>query len=171
MLAITFLVYNLRLHLRLQRDCNETCTIKGVKIPQGMPIMVPCYAVHHDPEIYPDPEKFDPERWDRLFRLLALMNWVTVTEFHSYLITDIWMQSRLGNGFNTPFLQDPPRIVFWFSTGSQKTKKQSVIRMHSCRLVTAHATVSACDLLCWKLSWPWWDYWGSISWNGRRKQR
>ena len=66
-LAITFLVYNLRLHLRLQRDCNETCTIKGVKIPQGMPIMVPCYAVHHDPEIYPDPEKFDPERWDRLF--------------------------------------------------------------------------------------------------------
>nr|XP_058970357.1 cytochrome P450 3A29-like [Pocillopora verrucosa] len=47
----------------LQRDCNETCTIKGVKIPQGMPIMVPCYAVHHDPEIYPDPEKFDPERF------------------------------------------------------------------------------------------------------------
>ena len=48
--------------LRLQRDCNETCTIKGVTIPNKMPIMVPCYAIHHDPEIYPDPEKFDPER-------------------------------------------------------------------------------------------------------------
>ncbi|XP_022779926.1 uncharacterized protein LOC111321343 [Stylophora pistillata] len=47
----------------IQRDCNETCTIKGVTIPQGMPILVPCYAIHHDPEIYPDPEKFDPERF------------------------------------------------------------------------------------------------------------
>ena len=111
------------------------------------------------------------QRFIQIPKSLIQRGEITVTEFHSYLITDIWMQSRLGNGFNTPFLQDPPRIVFWFSTGSQKTKKQSVIRMHSCRLVTAPATVSACDLLCWKLSWPWWDYWGSISWNGRRKQR
>ena len=28
-----------------------------------MPILAPIYAIHHDPEIYPDPEKFDPERW------------------------------------------------------------------------------------------------------------
>ena len=49
-------------HLRIQRDCNETCTIKGVTIPNGMPILAPIYAIHHDPEIYPDPEKFDPER-------------------------------------------------------------------------------------------------------------
>ena len=48
--------------LRLQRDCNETCTIKGVTIPSGMPVMVPCYAIHHDPEIWPEPEKFDSGR-------------------------------------------------------------------------------------------------------------
>ncbi|KAJ7391626.1 Thromboxane-A synthase [Desmophyllum pertusum] len=47
----------------LQRDCNETCTIKGVTIQNGMPIMIPCYAIHHDPEIWPEPEKFDPERF------------------------------------------------------------------------------------------------------------
>lgn len=47
----------------LQRDCNETCTIKGVTIPSGMPVFVPCYAIHHDPEIWPEPEKFDPERF------------------------------------------------------------------------------------------------------------
>lgn len=47
----------------LQRDCNEGCTVKGVDIPNGMPIMIPVYAIHHDPEIWPDPEKFDPERF------------------------------------------------------------------------------------------------------------
>jgi len=47
----------------LQRDCNETCTIKGVTIPSGMPVMIPCYAIHHDPEIWSEPEKFDPERF------------------------------------------------------------------------------------------------------------
>ncbi|KAL9984595.1 hypothetical protein ACROYT_G006906 [Oculina patagonica] len=47
----------------LQRDCNETCTIKGVTIPKGMPVMIPCYAIHHDPEIWPEPETFNPERF------------------------------------------------------------------------------------------------------------
>ena len=47
---------------RLQRDCNEGCTVKGVNIPKGMPIMIPVYAIHHDPKIWPEPEKFNPER-------------------------------------------------------------------------------------------------------------
>ena len=55
------LIY-LFLFRRLQRDCTEACTIKGVQFPKGLPLLVPCYAIHHDPEIYPEPEKFDPER-------------------------------------------------------------------------------------------------------------
>jgi len=47
----------------LQRDCTEACTIKGVHIPKGLPILFPVYAIHHDPEIWPEPEKFDPERF------------------------------------------------------------------------------------------------------------
>ncbi|XP_061395243.1 probable cytochrome P450 6a21 [Musca vetustissima] len=33
-------------------------------IPKGMPILIPAYGMHHDPKLYPNPEKFDPERFD-----------------------------------------------------------------------------------------------------------
>lgn len=48
---------------------DRTCTI-DYKIPgtdytvaKGSGIMIPIMAIHHDPEIYPDPETFNPERF------------------------------------------------------------------------------------------------------------
>lgn len=32
-------------------------------IKKGTMLMIPIYPIHHDPEFYPDPEKFDPERF------------------------------------------------------------------------------------------------------------
>lgn len=32
-------------------------------IPKDSQVMIPIYSIHHDPEIYADPEKFDPERF------------------------------------------------------------------------------------------------------------
>ncbi|ETN58140.1 cytochrome P450 [Anopheles darlingi] len=32
-------------------------------IPRGVLVEVPIYAIHHDPEYYPEPERFDPERF------------------------------------------------------------------------------------------------------------
>ncbi|XP_076340696.1 cytochrome P450 3A24-like isoform X2 [Tachypleus tridentatus] len=35
----------------------------GVKISKGTIIQIPLYAIHHDPDYYPQPDVFDPERF------------------------------------------------------------------------------------------------------------
>jgi cytochrome P450 family 6 len=34
-----------------------------VVIEKGTTVLVPVYAIHHDPEFYPEPEMYDPERF------------------------------------------------------------------------------------------------------------
>lgn len=46
----------------LDRIAVEDVDVKGVHIPKGMVITIPVYSVHTDPDYWPDPLKFDPER-------------------------------------------------------------------------------------------------------------
>ncbi|KAK9496566.1 hypothetical protein O3M35_013155 [Rhynocoris fuscipes] len=49
----------------LMRVCNKEYTLpNGYKIPVGQTVMIPVAAVHKDPQIYPEPEEFRPERFD-----------------------------------------------------------------------------------------------------------
>lgn len=47
------------------RKCTKEYKIPGTElvIAEGNNVLLPIYSVQHDPEYYPDPEKFDPERF------------------------------------------------------------------------------------------------------------
>ncbi|KAK9902164.1 hypothetical protein WJX75_006453 [Coccomyxa subellipsoidea] len=47
----------------LARQLAEDTVIQGRSFPKGTGVMVLINAIHHDPEIYADPELFKPERW------------------------------------------------------------------------------------------------------------
>jgi cytochrome P450 len=45
------------------RQPVEDVRVGNYTLPQGALINVSIYAAHHDPALYPDPERFDPERF------------------------------------------------------------------------------------------------------------
>ena len=51
------------LYIRTQRRCLKTVTVGGVTIPEGVNVVIPIDAIHHMPKYWPDPYKFEPERY------------------------------------------------------------------------------------------------------------
>jgi len=47
----------------VNRECCEDYDLNGIHIPAGTEIMIPIYVLHHDPDAWQNPEKFDPERF------------------------------------------------------------------------------------------------------------
>jgi cytochrome P450 family 3 subfamily A len=45
------------------RVASNDYEYKGLKIKKDQLITIPIYALHRDPEIYPNPDEFDPERF------------------------------------------------------------------------------------------------------------
>lgn len=50
----------------LNRICTEEVTLPttNIHLPKGTSITIPVFGLHRDPSIYPDPDKFDPERFN-----------------------------------------------------------------------------------------------------------
>ena len=51
----------------LNRICVKNYTVPGtnVVIEEGTPVLIPVLGLQRDPEYFPDPLKFDPERFGK----------------------------------------------------------------------------------------------------------
>ena len=45
------------------RICVEDCVVNGIPFDKGTQVFLPYQHIHKNPDIWPDPEKFDPERY------------------------------------------------------------------------------------------------------------
>lgn len=63
----------------LNRNTKNTYKVPGTNdvIEKGTPIIIPLYAIHQDPEYYPEPEKFNPDRFsDEAVKQRDAMAWL-----------------------------------------------------------------------------------------------
>ncbi len=57
---------NLRMYppvTKINRECLEDAEVGGMLIRKGTLVQVPIWAMHRDPDTYPDPDRFNPERF------------------------------------------------------------------------------------------------------------
>ena len=47
---------------RSSRVCTEDCVVGDLSVKKGVYVMFSAQTLHNDPELWTEPEKFDPER-------------------------------------------------------------------------------------------------------------
>ncbi|XP_074602161.1 cytochrome P450 3A56-like [Brevipalpus obovatus] len=48
---------------RIERRAHHDCTLDSILIPKDAIMVIPTYSLYHDPTYFPNPDKFDPQRF------------------------------------------------------------------------------------------------------------
>lgn len=102
---------------RVERVSKTSVEIEGVTIPKGTVVAIPVYALQRDPDLWPNPEEFKPERC-----------------LHEH----VEGPRRPTAGLLSDSVFSP------FPSGSAKRTKTTWIPMASCPSEQAPGTASAC---------------------------
>ncbi|XP_024870707.1 probable cytochrome P450 6a14 [Temnothorax curvispinosus] len=103
----------------LNRICTEAVTLPttNIHVPKGTSITIPVLGLHRDPSIYPDPDKFDPER----FNVDAMAN------RHPYAYLPFGEGPRICIGMKFGYIQTKVGLVSLLSRFKFKLHSQTPV--------------------------------------------
>ncbi|KAG9334946.1 hypothetical protein JZ751_006268 [Albula glossodonta] len=121
---------------RFAREVEEDCTVNGQFLPKGATLEIPAGYLHYDPQYWPEPEKFIPERYG------------AVTQSHlSMLFLSEWVWSRFtaeAKASRHPFVYLPfgagPRSCVGMRLAQLEIKMALVHVFHKFSFITCEET-------------------------------
>lgn len=97
---------------RVERVCTKDFNNNGVDIKKGMIIAVPAFPLHYDEEYYPEPDRFNPDRytpqWVPLLRRRDFLMLTTV----SINKVGCW-QSNQAKSLRFHAVRNGPKKLHW----------------------------------------------------------
>lgn len=99
----------------LLRECTEPYEFKktGLVIDKNVPILIPIKGLHYDESVYPNPDKFDPERFSEDNKGVKYLNIAFGLGPRSCIGAVMFIQYEESFGLKIMFSLQVTDLVYW----------------------------------------------------------